>query len=271
MASFRSRLAADTFAWPCGSSHLGPQRTCTSKKHNMPGAQTKNARRPSPSVLLGEELVPGVKGLSDATPGAQGSRGKQLRGRGFAATVAVRLTSAGCLGSLSGSPLGGCRPLTLFGSGTWCRRKLARRVWIFFRAGSGVAISPTTLIVAAQYRHNMARQLVGVRTASLGPPLNCELFEISTVMSDQNPGPARRTSTSSSRYRRRTERAGITEPVPWLDRNACPSIHEECGWRRYTDRFPADGRDNIQACKHLLELQVREVQRYFFGGHALVP
>src|SRR5262245_39591255 len=38
-ASFRSRLATGTLAEPRGSGHHGPQRTCTSESHNMPGAQ----------------------------------------------------------------------------------------------------------------------------------------------------------------------------------------------------------------------------------------
>jgi len=38
-ASFRFRLAADTLAWASGSGHHGPQRTSTSRLHDMPGTQ----------------------------------------------------------------------------------------------------------------------------------------------------------------------------------------------------------------------------------------
>ena len=49
-ASFRFRLAADTLALASGSGHHGPQRTCTSWIHNMPGAHKRGGPQCDPPL-----------------------------------------------------------------------------------------------------------------------------------------------------------------------------------------------------------------------------
>ena len=69
-ASFRFHLTMDTLAWASGSGHHGPQRTFSSKMHNMPGtpirplpSQWQRASPKGQSTRLARKPATGVRWL----------------------------------------------------------------------------------------------------------------------------------------------------------------------------------------------------------------